>query len=91
MEQGYCSDWAVVGKVTPHFRRFVGELARNCVAERSCDPPWFAEHRAGEMTDPENRGLNSAAFQESMSADPGYSGEELYQVEGKDQADSFDH
>jgi len=89
VEQGYCSDWAVVGEESSHFQGSVGELARSYAEKRSCGHPWFVGRQVGEMTGLETRGKDSAVSQESMSADPASSGEERYRAEMKDRAGSF--
>ena len=89
VEQGYCSDWTVVGELSSHFRYFAEKLVESCAAERSCDYPCFAEHQAGEMTGPENQGRDSAVFQKSMLADLARYGEGWRQAEGKVRGDSF--
>jgi len=88
VEQGCCSDWAVVGEESSHFQGSVGELARSA-EKRSCGHPWFVERQAEEMTGLETRGKDSAVSQESMLADPASFGEERDRAEMKDRTDSF--
>jgi hypothetical protein len=88
-ERGYCSGETGAGEMSSHFQDFVA--ARSYAVGCPCDRPWLVERQAGEMTGPESRGLNSAAFQKSRSVDPERSGNAWHRAERGDLAGSFDH
>ena len=53
----------MIGEVSSHFRDFVEDLARSCVAGHSCGHPWLVEPQVGEMSESSTRGLDSVASQ----------------------------